>query len=200
MYTFITNITRQHVQPGNHMRTNYQFIKLSILFGILLIGCKTNKVSKETDEFALYTTREKFDSINRSIIIVPSIHRFISIPLNQSLDNKVNMLLDSISKNRFSNLRIESLGISEIRDGYKSLKVNLLENEGFKFPDSLGKYKSWYDFFQGSSGGQHTTIVLTESILQREYEGDWINEIEFYYQNEKIGEWDHISLSGTIKR
>jgi hypothetical protein len=182
------------------MKTNYQLIKLSILLGILVIGCKTNKASKETDEFALFTTKEVFDSTSRSIIIVPSIDRFISIPANQSLDNKVNSLLDSISKNSFNNLRIESLGITEIRKGYKSLNVNLLENSGFKIPDSLGKYKSWYDFFQGSSGGQHTTIVLTESILQREFEGDWINEIEFYYQNEKIGEWDHISLSGIIKR
>jgi len=63
-----------------------------------------------------------------------------------------------------------------------------LENSGFKTPDSSGKYLSWYDFFQGSSGGQHTTVVLTESILQRELKGDWINEVEFYYQNEKIGE------------
>jgi hypothetical protein len=182
------------------MKTNYQLIKLSILLGILVIGCKTNKASKETDEFALFTTIEVFDSTSRSIIIVPSIDRFISIPANQSLNNKVNSLLDSISKNSFNNLKIESLGIAEIGNGYKSLKVNLLENPGFKIPDSLGKYKSWYDFFQGSAGGQHTTIVLTESILQREFKGDWINEIVFYYQNEKIGEYDHISLSGTIKR
>jgi hypothetical protein len=31
-------------------------------------------------------------------------------------------------------------------------------------------------------------MILIESILQREYDGDWINEVEFYYQNEKIGE------------
>jgi len=182
------------------MKTNYQLIILSILLGIFVIGCKTNKASKENDEFALFTTKEVFDSTSMSIIIVPSIDHIISIASNQSLENKVNSLLDSISKNSFNNLRIESLGIAEIRKGYKSLKVNLLENSGFKIPDSLGKSKSWYDFFQGSSGGQHTTIVLTESILQREFMGDWINEVEFYYQNEKIGEWDHISLSGTVKR
>jgi len=182
------------------MKTNYQLIILSILLGIFVIGCKTNKASKENDEFALFTTKEVFDSTSMSIIIVPSIDHIISIASNQSLENKVNSLLDSISKNSFNNLRLESLGITEIRKGYKSLKVNLLENSGFKIPDSLGKSKSWYDFFQGSSGGQHTTIVLTESILQREFMGDWINEVEFYYQNEKIGEWDHISLSGTVKR
>jgi hypothetical protein len=114
------------------MKTNYQLIRFSILLGILIIGCKTNKASKENDEFALFTTKEVFDSTSGSIIIVPSIDRIISIASNQSLDNKVNSLLDSISKNNFNNLRIESLGIAEIRKGYKSLKVNLLENPGFK--------------------------------------------------------------------
>ena len=112
------------------MKTNYQLIKISILLGILVIGCKTNKASKETDEFALYTTKEVFDSASRSIIIVPSIDRTISIASNQSLDNKLNSLLDSISKNSFNKLRIESLGIAEIKKGYKSLKINLLEKIG----------------------------------------------------------------------
>jgi len=119
------------------MNTNYQLIKLSILLGILVIGCKTNKTSKETDEFTLFTTKEVFDSTSRSIIIVPSIDRFISISANQSLDNKVNSLLDSISKNSFNNLKIESLGITEISNAYKSLKLNLLENDGFKIPDRV---------------------------------------------------------------
>jgi hypothetical protein len=184
------------------MKTIYQLVSQSILFCILIIGCKTSSTSRETDKFALFTSKEVFDSISESIITVPSIDRYISIPSILSLDKKLNCLLDSISKNNFNNLKIQSLGIEEIQKGYKSLKVNLVENSGFKIPDSLGKYQSWYDFFQGSAGGQATTIILTESILQREYKGDWINEVEFYYQNEKMGEgeWDHISLSGIIKR
>ena len=71
------------------MKTNFQFIRLCILLGSLVIGCKTNKASREVDEFALYTTKEVFDSTSRSIIIVPSVDRFISIPANQTLDNKV---------------------------------------------------------------------------------------------------------------
>jgi len=184
----------------NLVKTDYRFFKISILTGLIVIGCKTGTETMGTDEFALFTTKEVFDSSSRSIIILPSIDRMITLPAGQTLDNEINSLLDSISKNCFNNLKIKSLGIAESEKGYKSLKVNLVENPGFIIPESPGKYKSWYDFFQGSAGGQHTTIVLTESILQRDFKGDWIDEVEFYYQNEKFGEWDHISLSGTVKR
>jgi len=96
---------------------------------------------------------------------------------------------------------IEILELDINKQGYKSLKVNLNEFPGFTTPNSLGgKHQTWYDYFQGSAGGQHTTVVLIESILQNDYTGDWIDEVEFYYQNEKMGEWDHISLSGTVVR
>jgi hypothetical protein len=95
---------------------------------------------------------------------------------------------------------MEALGIDKNGDNYKVLKVNLKENPGFKMPDSLGHYRSWYDFFQGSMGGGRTTIILTESTLQKQYKGEWVDAVEFYYQNEKIGDWDHIFLSGIIKR
>jgi hypothetical protein len=97
-------------------------------------------------------------------------------------------------------LKIEALGIDQSKDNYKILKVNLKENPGFKMPDSLGHYRSWYDFFQGSMGGERTTIILTESTLQKQYKGDWVDAVEFSYQNEKIGDWDHLFLSGIIKR
>jgi hypothetical protein len=182
------------------MNIQSQISKFCILLCIGFIGCNSNKTLNKVDEFALFTTIEVFDSINGSIKMIPTIDRIISIPANQSLEKKINILLDSISKNNFKNLKIETLRIDEIQNGYKSLKLNLRENPGFIIPDSLGKYRSWYEFFQGSTGGEHTSIILKESILQRQYGGDWINEVEFYYQNEKMGEWDHIFLSGTIKR
>ena len=49
-------------------------------------------------------------------------------------------------------------------------------------------------------GGEQRTIILIESILQREFSGNWIDEVKFNYQSEKIGEWDHAFLSGVIKR
>ena len=103
-------------------------------------------------------------------------------------------------KNNFHNLKIDALRIEEKDNGFKLLIINLLENENFIIPNSLGHYRTWFDFFQGSMGGEATSIILKESILQRNYEGTWIDELEVYYQNEPIGQWDHIQLSGIILR
>lgn len=182
------------------MNIQSQVVRFCIILCFEIYGCNSNKPSNNVDEFALITTTEVFDSIIGSNKMIPTLDRKISIPANQSLERKINILLDSISKNNFNNLKIETLRIDEIQNGYKSLKINLRENPDFIIPDSLGKYHSWYEFFQGSMGGERTTIILIESILQREYIGAWINEVEFYYQNEKMGAWDHVFLSGIIKR
>jgi len=174
--------------------------KLSLIVVIVLFGCKSRNGPKEVDELALFTTTEIFDSISENYKLVPSVERLIAISKNQPFENKINALLDSISENNFNNLKIEIIKIDEAQDGYKSLKVNLKENPGFIIPDSLGNYRSWYDFFQGSMGGEQTSIILVESLLQRDYTGSWIDEVEFYYQNEKIGELDHVHLSEVFKR
>ena len=171
-----------------------------ILLLILISGCKTNSASKESDELALFTTTEVFDSTSMTYKLIPSVERLISIPKNDSLETKISTLLDSVSDNNFHNLKIEVLSINEIAEGKKSLLLNLKESPGFIIPDSLGNYRNWYDFFQGSMRGEQTTIILIESVLQREFAGNWIDEVEFYYQNEKIGEWDHVFLSGKIAR
>lgn len=182
------------------MNITKQLMILSIQVLMLVSGCKSNTASKEYDELALFTTIEVFDSTNLSYKLIPSVERLLSIPKNESIEKKINTLLDSVSHNSFHNLKIEVLSINEITEGKKSLVVNLKENPGFIIPDSLGNYRNWFDFFQGSMRGEQTTIILIESVLQREFAGDWIDEVEFYYQNEKMGEWDHVFLSGIINR
>lgn len=171
-----------------------------ILVVILVSSCKSRVTTKVIDELALYTTIEVFDSTTLSYKLIPSIERLISVPQNDSLDKKISTLLDSVSKYNFNSLEIEVLSINKSAEGKKFLLVNLKENPGFMIPDSLGNYRNWYDFFQGSMRGEQTTIILTESVLQREFAGDWIDEVEFYYQNGKMGEWDHVFLSGKITR
>jgi hypothetical protein len=182
------------------MRPDFKLLKTVFLICLILLGCKQNKAPRELDEFALYTTKEVLDTISGTIIVVPKIEKYILMSKELSLYQKIDNLLDSISKNSFNNLAIEILRLDIDQNGYKSLIVNLKEFQGFSIPGSLGKYQTWYDYFQGSSGGRQTTIVLIESILQNEFKGEWINELEFYYQNEEIGEWDHIFLSEKITR
>jgi hypothetical protein len=175
-------------------------ISIYITLVISLLSCNSNNTTREFNEFALYSTKEGFDSIVGFNKMAPIIDRYISIPTNQNLFRRISILLDSVSAHNFNNLKIEVLGIDKNESNYKILKINLKENPGFIMPDSLGHYRTWYDFFQGSMGGEQTTIILIESTLQKQYKGEWVDAIEFYYQNEKIGEWDHISLSGIIKR
>ena len=175
-------------------------ISIYITLVISLLSCNSKSTTKDSNEFALYSTKEVFDSAAGYNKMIPIVDRYISIPANQSLINTATILLDSVSINNFNNLKLEVSGIDMEEGNFKVLKVNLKENPGFKMPDSLGHYRSWYDFFQGSMGGEQTTITLIESTLQKQYKGEWVDAVEFYYQNEKIGEWDHIFLSGIIKR
>ena len=182
------------------MNITKHIIILSILLLILVSGCRSNSASKDIDELALFSTTEIFDSTSLSYKLIPSVERLISVSKNEPIEKKIRILLDSISNNNFHNLSIEVLSINKTPEGKKTLLVNLKENPGFIIPDSLGNYRCWYDFFQGSMGGEQTTIILIESLLQREFAGDWVDAVEFYYQNEKIGDWDHVFLSGIIYR
>jgi len=191
---------RETIIMMKKMKITMKLTLLGILGLMLVSGCKSSTATKEIDELALFTTIEVFDSTSLSYKLIPSVERLISIPKKESLEKKISTLLDSVSHNNFHNLKIEVLSLKEPTEGTKSLLVNLKENPGFIIPDSLGNYRNWYDFFQGSMRGEQTTIILIESLLQREFAGNWIDEVKFYYQNEEMGEWDHVFLSGTINR
>ena len=181
----------------NKILTN---ISIYLTLVISLLSCNSNNTARDFNEFALYSTKEVFDSAAGYNKMIPVVDRYISIPTDQSLINTATILLDSVSANSFNNLKLEVTGIYNNKDSLEILKVNLKENPGFKMPDSLGNYRSWYEYFQGSMGGGQTTIILIESTLQKQFKDEWIDAVEFYYQNEKIGEWDHVNLSGIIKR
>lgn len=199
MITF-SNLIRESGNTLNKMKIGKQLTISGILILMLVSGCKSKTATKETDELALFTTIEVFDSTTLSYKLIPSVEQLISVPKNDSIEEKIRTLLDSVSKNNFNNLKIEVLSINKTAEGRRSLLVNLKENPGFAIPDSLGNYRNWYDFFQGSMRGEQTTIILIESVLQREFAGDWIDEVEFFYQDEKMGDWDHVFLSGKIDR
>jgi len=166
------------------------------LVTISILSCTPH--NKNVNKLAIFSITEKSDS--GSFSKIPKIDKYISIPQDQDLIKEIAELMDSVSKNNFHNLKIEVLGINTTESNFKVLKINLKENPGFVIPDSLGKYHSWYDYFQGTDGGQETTIILTESTLQKQFKGSWVDAVEFYYQGEKMGDWDHINLSGLITR
>jgi len=144
----------------------------------------------------------------------------IAIPEGLPLAGRLQILASALSRRRFDNLPIEIIGVEE-RDGRTIALVGLLESdwnrdlfaeqerlwdEGRgKEADSLYRKMqrpSWRTlYFQGSTGGACTTIMLVETFLQRDYDGVWLDGVEFYYEGKPISdEWDHIHLSGPKYR
>ena len=173
---------------------------LTVWLVLVFVGCGPRPSQESMDELALYTTREVVDTATASLTLVPSVDHMLEVPASLTLEEKMDILLDSLSVNHFGGLKLEVLSLEKTPEGETLLRVNLAESPDFVFPDSLGQYHSWYEYFQGSMGGQHTSIVLEETVLQREYPGDWVDRVEFYYRGEPMGTWDHAFLQGEIRR
>lgn len=65
--------------------------------------------------------------------------------------------------------------------------------------------KTWRShYFQGSAGGSITSTILIRSLLQPEYEGPWLQGVQFLYENTPIdassSQFQHLSLTGVIDR
>ena len=79
--------------------------------------------------------------------------------------------------------------------GQKIAVVNLHESGDENPPVS---WRTGY--FQGSTGGVVTSVSLQETMLQRDYDGDWVDGVKFLYEGEPI-EFEHVSgLSGAQYR
>jgi len=122
---------------------------------------------------------------------------YIRVPEHMPLKETVAVLADRLSRTQFRALPIEVLTITE-RGGKRIARINLREDA-----DPTHGGASWRGgYFQGSAGGQATTMILKKTFLQPTYAGEWIDGVEFYYEGRPIrGEdWDHITLDGVFLR
>lgn len=152
-----------------------------------MMAIKGMKVDKEFEFFPVYgPDREAMNA---------EINFHVRIPKNLPVIEKLKILADKLSRFKFG-LPIEILRVEEQKDR-KIAVINLLEHKETDINSEL-TWRSVY--FQGSTGGFFTTVTLTKTFLQEIYEGKWIDGVEFCYEGEPIseGDWDHISLSGTI--
>lgn len=107
----------------------------------------------------------------------------IEIDDSKSLKDKLQLAANETSKRYFAGLPIEVKSISTTANGQIAI-VNLKE--------SSENEKAWNkNFFQGSTGGSMTSALLKENLLQRKYEGKWIDGIQFTYEGGKI-EYQHV--------
>jgi hypothetical protein len=185
------------------VRTYIKNKNFNVLFAfaisvIFVASCIDKKKPAESEFFPIYVDKDVDRGI--STTTVPVIDKLIPISKKLSLKRKLLIISDSLSTGYFHNLKIVVKKIDSVK-GKRVLYLELKEKNDYKGPGSLPSYQSWYDYFQGSTGGTSTTIILKETFLQRHYKGDWIDAIIFYYEGNEIGNgWDHIALGGKISR
>lgn len=118
----------------------------------------------------------------------------ITVPVDQEekiedVEEVLAAMAEELSKQVFEGLPIEIEGIEDI-DGKKIAVINLVENENLDI--------GWANnYLQGSTGAAITSLTLTETFLQKTYEGNWIDGIKILYQGE-IPEFDHMPELGQV--
>ncbi len=184
---------------------NKKVLKVSITAAIIITtfsSCKEREKDVETEvereSFAIYVGKDTFIAERNTYEMIPHKDREIVIDKNKTIKEKISSIADTLSESYFNNLKIDVSEIYSTGSSGKIANINLVESPDFEGPGSLSPYRSWYDFFQGSYGGQNTTIVLKESILQRDYKGQWIDGVVFFYQGDSIREMDHVRLEGVV--
>lgn len=153
---------------------------------------KSNFVKSESF-YPIYTA--DIDTYERKI------DAYIYISEETALNQKLELLTKALSEAYFDKLPIEILRIEE-RDSKKVVIINLresAENQGIIDYKEM-KGKTWMmHYMQGSTGGTITTTQLAETMLQKEYEGKWIDGVLFLYENEPCN-YEHAGLRDVIYR
>ena len=111
------------------------------------------------------------------------IDAFIYIPKEATIKKKLEALAKVLSEVYFDNLPIQIVKIKEI-DNKKIAIVNLKEsavNQGVTdYTKLVGK--TWTTLYmQGSTGGTVTSTRLIETMLQKDYIGEWVDGVQFLY-------------------
>jgi len=186
------------------MKNSIHAFSLILMVLLFLSGCvqesKTRKNDQEQPEqFVLYAGKDTLMPGEESMRMVPVADRFISVPANLEIGEKIRIISDSLSAYYFDGREIKILSLDSLEGTGLVLHLNLAEPSNYEGPGTAPEYRSWYDFFQGSYGGQNTSIILRESFLQPGFDGPWIDAILFYYQGQPIGQWDHLFLDGLVK-
>ncbi|MBD7910532.1 MULTISPECIES: hypothetical protein [Clostridium] len=116
----------------------------------------------------------------------------IQIDDSLSLKEKLSKLAKELSIKEFKGLPIEVLKVENI-NGINKATINLKDlanNTSIKWGNT---------YFEGTTGGAVTTKILTETFKQSSYAGEWINSVDFLYNNKKI-QFQHVpTLENTIK-
>ena len=124
----------------------------------------------------------------------PEILYYVEIPNPIPLLDRIQLLANKISRLKFGRRPITVVKI-DLRQHKKIAIIDLHDREV-----PLSEHGTWYYSFQGTAGGISSWITLTKSFLQKDYQGEWIDGVEFLYNGKQFtnDQWDHIHLEGTF--
>lgn len=166
--------------------TNNSKIKESSIIDLnssSIINSDENSNSKNSNY-----TKSKSDNINKTkniikfpIILIPKDDKdekdikYLEVNEDITLEEKLDLIVNAISQECFNGLPIKVSVYNE-----NIAKVELLEN------DNLSSRVSWKDDYLNDQMKEYTLNVILKNILQEEYKGNWIENIQLYYQGELI--------------
>lgn len=144
-------------------------------------GTITEPVSSNFEYYPIYAM--DVDSTQRVTI------SFAGVERTRDLNGKLEEVSKTLSTEVFEGLIISLKEIKTI-DGKAVATFNL--------KDVSGKDKAWGDtYFQGSTGGSATIMALTDTLLQKDYQGEWVDGVKFLYEDQAI-EFEHVESLGEI--
>lgn len=105
-----------------------------------------------------------------------------------SVSEKLEGLINKLSESQFEGLPLELQEIAAI-NGDQIAVINLKDGN-----------MAWTEqYFQGSLGAELTQATLQETLLQRDYQGKWVDGIKLLYNGESFVS-DHMILGEIIYR
>lgn len=191
---------------GIIMKKFKTFFSVIFILTLILTGCSSKNNAKNDNENSIKVLKnlndyeknkkENTNSYEARIISIDAntnkkkVIANIKINDNLSIKDKLNIVIKEVSKLQFQNAPIELTKIDN-----NIAYINIKEDK---------ENKLWSNrFFQGSTGANITSYTLVESLLQRDYEGRWIDGIYITYEGRTDVEFDHLDVNffgNTIKR
>lgn len=190
-------------------------IALALLFSFTLISCNKDDIVTNNDttqitdnnsknDTSTTITSENIQNFKLSLYSVDANTEkltktsFIEFKGNTSIEDCLKEIAKTTSNKSFNNLPITFEKIETI-NGKKVATINLnetQENKDKSFENIKGS--NWlYGYFQGSTGGNITSTILTENFLQKEYKGNWIDGVKFNYNGKPISS-QHVEILSQI--
>lgn len=164
---------------------------------LLIVGIGGGSSSKKLNENTIKLYTVSFNS-DETVDLEPVIlDKYIEEDGNLQMQSILQQLADELSQKKFHGLEIEIIEIQSI-DGLEVASVSLVENDNknldevMSMYDSNGEYLSWYKFAQGSTGSQCTLKSIRETLLQKYYQGKWIDGLKLLYNGEEDMIFGHI--------